>query len=135
MDKYLFGKLLGEVYRTQSRLGHAAVSEGVVYGLVNGVEIAIDEEIRRLAKISKEDYQRAADIFNKYYLNEEKLEKVKGYYDLENELINAGLDRGKMITIVTYMKAEGVFIELIEKFDSSNSPSEMRNFDLHEYDQ
>ncbi|MGC4378270.1 hypothetical protein WD019_15280 [Fictibacillus sp. Mic-4] len=133
MDKFLFGKILGEIYRIQNRNGYCPVSEGRIYGLLNGIETAIDEEISDLDPITKEELRAAADILNKYWKDPADLKEVTGYYDLEDEFEAAGLDRGKMIKILTYFNSNRQFTELISKFDSSNSPTECRTFELYDY--
>lgn len=130
MDKLLFGKILGEIYRVQNRNGYCPVSEGRLYGLLNGIEWAIDEEISSISPVSKEDLKKASDVLDKYWRD---LEKVTGYYSLEDDFDAAGLDRGKMIKILTYFKAERRYTNLIEKFDSSDSPVECKTFDLDDW--
>jgi hypothetical protein len=134
MDKLLFGKLLGETYRIQNRNGYSPVSEGRIYGLLNGIETAIDDEISSLEPITKEELRSACDILDKHWKNPDVLVKVTGYYDLESEFDNAGLDRGKMIKILTYLNSNGQYSDLISKFDSSNSPTECRTFELFHYE-
>ena len=40
----------------------------------------------------------------------------------------------EMIKILTYFKADGRYTDIIEKFDSSQSPGECRTFDLNDWD-
>lgn len=134
MDKILFGKILGEIYRIQNRNGYCPVSEGRIYGLLNGIEWAIDEEISNISPVSKEDLKQAADILNRYWKDPADLEKVTGYYDLEDDFDAVGLDRGKMIKILTYFNSNRQFTDIIAKFDSSNSPTECRTFYLDDWD-
>ena len=45
-DKILFGKILGEIYRLQDKNGVVnGVASGRIYGLLNGFEEAINEEL------------------------------------------------------------------------------------------
>lgn len=134
MDKFLFGKILGEIYRIQKRNGYSPVSEGRIYGLLNGVEIAIDNEISSLEPVTNEEIDAAADILDKYWKDPADLDKVTGYYDLEDDFDAAGLNRGKMIRILTYFNSNNQYTDLISKFDSSNSPTECRTFELYDYD-
>ncbi|HGH7178533.1 TPA: hypothetical protein ACJMKL_000673 [Bacillus luti] len=134
MDKFLFGKILGEIYRIQNRNGYSPVSEGRIYGLLNGVETAIDEEISNLDFVTKEELNTAADILDKYWGNPANLEKVTGYYDLEDDFDAAGLSRGKMMKILTYFNSNRQYTDLISKFDSSNSPTECRSFEIYDYE-
>ncbi|MFE5430263.1 hypothetical protein [Peribacillus simplex] len=134
MDKLLFGKLLGEVYRIQNRNGYSPVSEGRIYGLLNGIETAIDDEISSLEPITNEELTLVYDILDKHWKNPDDLEKVTGYYDLESEFDAVGLHRGKMIKILTFINTSGQYGDLISKFDSSNSPTECRTFEAFDYE-
>lgn len=55
----------------------------------------------------------------------------KGFYDIERELQEAGVDRAQAIRILTFFQANGQFQELIAKMDTSHSPSECRTFRVH----
>lgn len=134
MDKYQFGKLIGEVYRIQNRQGYSPVSEGRIYGLLNGIETAIDDEINSLSPISNEELESVMNIFAPYWNDEEKLEEITGYYDLEDQFTAAGLSRGTMIKILTYFKANRQYDAIIDKFNSGNSPTECKTFKLYDED-
>jgi hypothetical protein len=134
--KILFGKILGEIYRIQRRMESNAcpVGESTVYGLLNGFEHVIDEEIERIGFISREEFKNMCNILDEYYFNEEKLKDFKGYYDIEHKLSKVSIDRPTAIKILRYLKANGSYLELIEKMNSEYSPVECRKFDLNEWD-
>ncbi|AYV67098.1 hypothetical protein C2I06_09540 [Niallia circulans] len=134
MDKVMFGKLLGEVYRSQNREGYAPVKESTIFGLLNGFEHVIDEEIERIGFVSKEEFTIVGDILNEYFLDDEKLKNLEGYYDIEPELDRQGISRAQAIQILTYYKANGQFGNVIEKFNSQHSPTECKRFEIADYD-
>ncbi|MGG0569760.1 hypothetical protein ABE033_13755 [Priestia megaterium] len=127
-NKLVQAKLLGELYRIQKRLDNCYVSDEVIYGLLNGVERIINDELDDLFYVSEEDENAVINILNEYYKDEDKLSAFTGYYDIEHKLEAAGIGRSKAIRILTLLKAEGRFTNVIEKMDSSNSPGECRTF-------
>lgn len=133
-NKIMFGKLLGEIYRIQNRQGHCPVSESVIYGLLHGFETVIDQEIERVGYISKEDLRAVEDILNEYHVDDEKLQELTGFYDIESQLEERGISRSKAMEIFTYLKADRRFNHVIEKFNSSNSPVECKTFELDDWD-
>lgn len=142
MDKELklfLGKILGETYRIQKRIEGmwCSATNQSIYGLVNGIESAVDEEITSLtrANISATNVNIVAKILDEIFLDEEKLNKFSGYYDIENQLKNHGIDRGQALRIITYFNEGGLFKEVIAKMDSNNSPIECRAFNIDDDDE
>ncbi|WP_226619859.1 hypothetical protein [Cytobacillus firmus] len=134
MDKILFGKLIGETYRIQNREGYCSVSEATIYGLLNGFEYVIDEEIKKIGYISTEEMQIVGDVLNEYFIDEDKLNSLSGYYEIEPKLDKHGISRWKAISIITYYKANNQFTNVIEKFNTSGSPVECKNFEIPDYE-
>lgn len=134
--KLLFGKILGEIYRIQRATENIScpASNSQVYALLNGFEDAVDEEIERIGYISKDNVKAVMDILEPIWIDKDKLSKFKGFYDIERELQRNGVDRPTAISILKYLKANHQFQEVIDKMDSSDSPSECRRFDLDEWD-
>ncbi|MCP5213004.1 MAG: hypothetical protein H6998_18970 [Hahellaceae bacterium] len=134
--KLLFGKILGEIYRIQMATDGVACpsSPGQVFGLLNGFELAVEQEIERMGFISKDQVKAVMDVLDPIWMDQEKLANFKGFYDIEDELNRKGVDRGEAIQVLTYLKANNQFEEVIEKMDSSGSPSECRRFELSEWD-
>ena len=133
-DKLLFGKILGEIYRIQNRNGYCGVGESVIYGLLNGFESVIDEEIERIGHITKSEIRTVIDILDEYHKDEEKFKELTGFYDIEDKLDENGITRWKAIQILTYLKANRQFVDVIAKFNSSNSPVECKRFEIDEWD-
>ena len=135
-SKLFFGKILGELYRIQNNSeGIACPAEPAqIFGLLNGFENVIEEEIERIGFVSNEEMKIVSNVLNEYWIDLEKRKNFKGFYDIENKLKDLGVDRYKAIPILTYFKANHQFLELIEKMDSENSPSECRNFNLDEFE-
>ena len=135
MDKQtlLLGKLLGEQYRTQKKLGMAVpASRGQIYGLLKGFEWAINEELSRIGGIPAEKTQAVADVLDEYSLDPAKLENFRGSYDVEHRLQERGVDRGEAMQIIKYFNADDSFSDIIPKMDTSGSPIECRKFDLYD---
>lgn len=134
--RLLFGKILGEVYRLQrdSENVSCPASSAQVYALLHGFESAIDDELEMIGEVSKEKLQATMDVLDPIWSDREKLEKFKGFYDIEHELDSKGVSRGDAIRILKFLKANHQFTEIIDKMDTSNSPSECRRFDLSEWD-
>jgi len=60
----------------------------------------------------------------------EKLSKFHEFYDVEPELQNHGVGRSGAIRILTYLKANHKFTEIIQKMDIIHSPSECRRLEV-----
>lgn len=133
-QKMLLGKLLGEVYRLQNVLGgiENGADEAKVFALLNGFESVIDEEIVS-EMITNEDIENTMKIFDLYWNDTEKLKEFKGFYDIEYDLKEKGINRGKAIRIFTYLKANNQYIDIIEKMDSGHSPIECKRFEISKW--
>lgn len=134
--KRLLGKLLGEVFRIQKASDDIAcsASDGQIYALLNGFEDAVDEVLERVGEISSEKVRIVMDILDPIWQDQDKLNNFKGFYDIENDLKRQGVDRSDAIRILTYLRANHQFTDIIEKMDSSNSPSECRRFEISEWE-
>ena len=126
--------LLGEVYRVQRHLKMpCSASTDTIYGLLSGIEPAIDSVLAN-DPVSENDFRAVCKLLFSIDSDPKKKEEFSGFYDLEDALRSAGLDRSKIAHVITYLNAGGKYTELIEKMDSSGSPTECRNFDLTEFD-
>lgn len=134
--KLLFGKILGEIYRIQRVSDEIACPAipGQIFALLNGFEDAVDKEIEMMGSITKEQVRAVMDVLDPIWMDREKLANFKGFYDIENELQRRGVDRVDAISILTYLKANHQFEEIIDKMNSSGSPTECRRFELSEWD-
>ncbi len=134
IDTQLLARLLGETFRVQKQLEMAvSVDDGTIYGLIHGVEAALDS-IRGDRWISNERFSKAEKVLSSVFDDREKLAKFKGFYDLERDWQNAGLDRTDAIILLTYFYNSGKFVDLINKMNSKYSPIECKTFELDEYD-
>lgn len=132
--KLLFGKILGEIYKTQQMIAGDEKPNVKTYGLLNGIEDAIDEEIRGLQLISNEKFELISDVLFEIFDDEEKVEKFIGYYQIEPTLKSHGIQRWEAIRVLKYMNANDMYTNLIEKMDSSGSPGELRRLQLTNFD-
>ena len=134
-NKKVFGKVLGEIYRIQNRLEISnGISSAKIYGLLNGFERTIDEEIENIGWTSDHTQDQVETILDKYFSDEKLLKKFKGYYDIDSELKHENIDRMTAIRVIKMLKEEGRFITLINKMDSSDSPVECRTFNLYNWE-
>jgi len=134
--KLFLGKILGEIYRIEKRNSQIScpASVGRIYGLLNGFEDAIDQELESIGYISSAQVEHTCDILDAIYTNPVKMKGFKGFYDIERLLNEVGVDRGNALQILTYLYADGRFVELIDKMNTSDSPSECKTFKISEWD-
>lgn len=127
--KYMFGRLLGEVYKIQNIVSGSEYNpKSTIYGLINGLEVVIDEELEKAEFVSSDFYKTLSTALNEINEDPKRRNEFKGYYDIENTLGWQHEQRGKASVVLTYMKSTGRFVELINKMDSADSPDEMRDF-------
>ena len=134
--KIMLGKILGEIYRIQnsSNVMKCPASSGRIYGLLNGIEDAIDADIQTSSLISTDKVDAVCEVLNPIYSDPTKLQEFTGFYDIEEELDERNVDRSDAIRILTYLYADGKFSTVIEKMNSQNSPIECKTFELTEWD-
>ncbi len=133
-NSVLLGKLLAEVYRLQKKADISTADDAHIYALKNGFESAIENEIERTGFISNAQVKHAMDVLTPYWEDKEKLDSFKGFYDIESKLAAGGVDRTDAIRIFRFLQANGQFTDVLEKMDSSGSPSECRTFEISEWD-
>lgn len=133
--KMMLGKILGELYRVESAIGmDCPATPARVYGLLRGIETAIDEELAEIGDVEAAKIKAVMDVLEPIWMSEEELEKFKGYYDIEPKLEARGVDREDAIKILRYLNANGQFREVIVKMNSQHSPVECKTFELTEWD-
>lgn len=133
-NQLLLGKILGELYRLQkSQNTPCSASDSRIYGLLNGFEGVIADEIENIGFVSNEQFDHAAKVLNEVWSDPEKMRTFKGFYDIERDLEQGGVDRSTAMRILTYFNADSSFTDLISKMDTSGSPSECRTFKLNKW--
>ncbi|MXQ53160.1 hypothetical protein [Shimazuella alba] len=132
--KLFLGKILGEIYRLQKKEGLYNHSDGRIYGLINGFESVIDEEMDMIPHITEKELKTVTDVLHEIDQNEEETEKFQGFYDIERKLQEKGIYRHRVIYILKYLYASGRFTRLIDKMNSSGSPGEVRNLKLTDWE-
>jgi hypothetical protein len=134
-NRRLLGKLLGEIYRLQRANDvPCPASKMQVYGLLHGFDDAIEEQLEIVGSVTAGQVAAVAQILDSYYREPEKLKNFKGFYDIEAQLQEAGVDRTGAMQILRYFKAGDRFAEVIAKMDSDGSPTECRTSELWETD-
>lgn len=134
--KLLLGKVLGEIYRIEKRIQSpmCPADDGQVFGLVNGFETAIDQELESIGFITGEQVDAVADVLEPIFSNPEELERFNGFYDIESELESRGVDRATASVILTYFNMKGQFANVIAKMNSSGSPVECTTFEPSDFE-
>lgn len=131
----LIGKILGELYRLQRAVKlPCSASDSRIYGLLNGFEDDIKDELDAIGFVSTEQYKHVADVLEPIWDDPNSHAKFEGFYDVESEIKKGGIDRTTARKILKHMRANHAFTSLIEKMDSSRSPGECRTFVLDQYD-
>ena len=126
----LIGKVLGEIYRLQDASGSGSGRDrSHIFGLLKGIEQALDEEIELTGSITNEQLDSMVGILTKAQENPE----FRGYYDIESHLKQVNISREAAKTILTYLYNGGRFTDVIEKMDSCHSPIECKRFELDEW--
>jgi len=90
--------------------------------------------VKNMGFISSEMLKSVMDVLDSIWSDDSKMEKFKGFYDIENDLKERGVDRYNALKIIKYLKANGQFTSLIEKMNSVHSPTECKTFTLHDWE-
>ncbi len=119
MDKDLklaLGKILGEIYRLQGRtLKMPAVSEQTVFGLLNGFEETIDQEIGGLKMITQDEVRHVSSVLERYENDPLLLQSLVGYTAVEREMARYGIDWSTAQKIVTLLRHQRKYPKVIQK--------------------
>lgn len=131
----LLGKMLGELYRMQRKLGMpCGASDTHVFGLLNGFEDSIESELEAIGQVPKHHVRQVVGVLDEIWSDPARRQEFTGFYDIEDRLEDEGVDRAQAIKILMYLKSRGQFDELIQAMDSSGSPTECRGLNLGEFD-
>lgn len=79
-----------------------------------------------LSSLSIRNVQKVLDA---YHNNDDALDELDGFYDIEPKLEALGIDRNTAVRALRWLWNTGAYREVIKKFDSDNSPAECRRFD------
>lgn len=131
----LLGKILGEIYRLQRKIGLDTEGQDVAFGLRRGFESVLEETFRDIGGISTAQLNAVDSVLAEYFAEPAKLSKFTGFYQIESKLAELGVDRGTALTILTYQKATGHYDSVLDKMDCSGSPTECRTFELSRFDE
>jgi hypothetical protein len=123
--KLVLGKMLGEVYRVQRAQGICQVPDSKIFGLLNGVEEALDSEFENLSVISNSQISVVCDHLDPYFKGEKPIEEMPSFLNFRMELEQHGISHSKLIDILKYLHASGSYTEEIDR---------LGNFKLSDYD-
>lgn len=133
-NQILLGKILGEIYRLQKNQNvPCSAEDSRIYGLLNGIESVIEDELEGIGFVSKEQFNHTTKVLDGIWNDPDELRSFKGFYDIENDLQHGDVDRSTAMTVLTYLNADNSFTDLIGKMDSSGSPTECRTFTLNKW--
>jgi hypothetical protein len=77
--KLLLGRLLGELYSTRRVLtGGSRVGDATIYGLLNGFETTIDEQMALTGHVSAEQVRHVEEVLNPYFHDPDTLSDADG---------------------------------------------------------
>lgn len=134
--KILFGKILGEIYVLQKMQDpeDCRVSDGVVFGLLNGFERVVDDQIKNVGFLSSEKFEAVEQYLDQFYRSDTEMTvaSIHGFYQIEHEI--QSVSRDELIAILKFFKADGKFLEAILAIENGDSPVEANDLDLDEYD-
>ncbi|MCL1886343.1 MAG: hypothetical protein FWG01_00150 [Betaproteobacteria bacterium] len=119
-EMILLGKILGEIYLLKNN-GEDRFEQHI-YGLLNGFEDAIQDELEFIGYISAKKVDVVMQILDECDRGERNF---TGYYDIRDDLKKAGVDRADFIKIAErFIKIDGRFLSLLDRLNSNNSPTE-----------
>lgn len=128
--KKAFGLIMGDLYEIKSLLKKKPIDKAKLFALQNGFEHEIDEQLDVNFWISLEEKNKIDKILDPYFRDETLFNNLKGYYDIEPLIEEAGISRLKAIVIMKYFYERGPFRKVLDKMDSSDSPQECRKLDI-----
>lgn len=126
--KLALGQIKGEIYRLQKAQGISNVSDGHIYGLLNGIEEAIDNE---LAELEVEDLISNHKVEAIRNLLEEFISKDKDVTEAFANTFRLMAERKYDISqtectkILKYLRAKGEYEEIL---------SQVGSYELNKYD-
>jgi len=131
MTKLFLGRILGEVYRLQRRQDPkmVPVDAATIYGLLKGFEWVVDETLEGFGEITDSDHTAMVEVLDRYFTDKGALKNLKGFYDIERELTEKGVDRVKAISLLTYLRTNHQFTEVIDVIEKGYSPSELKGLE------
>lgn len=112
------GKLLGEMYAIQREIGICQVSDGRIYGLINGIEEEIEEEIGGLSLLSKQKVKLVCDELDPYYQEERPMEELNKL-EVRLKVERKGVSEGEFYTILDYLKSKNMYTVEINKMNNA----------------
>jgi hypothetical protein len=124
-NKLIFGKILGEIYRLQRKQGICQASEGQIFGLLNGIDEALNTEFENLNLISNSKVSQVCDYLDPYYRGERDLDEIPSFQEMKMDLERIGINHTNLIIILKYLYSNERYTMEIEK---------LGNFKLSDYD-
>lgn len=118
--KLTLGKLFGEIYRIQKKQEISQKSDAQIFGLLNGIEEAIETELESLNFISSEQVSVVRDALDPYYRQEKSLDDMPSFLNFRMGLERKGVSHSELLDILKYLKASGSYTTEIDKLGNHN---------------
>ena len=132
-QKQLFAKIVGEIYKLQTACNmDCDASPATIYGLLNGMEQTINDELEMLGWISENESRLIMAIFAEIYDNNARRRAFKGYDQISAKVKAAGIEKYKVIMIVRQLQMEEIYPEITDRILYEISPAGIEQFELKE---
>jgi hypothetical protein len=86
-------------------------------------------ECSRKCKISAKKVKSFIILLESILFDKKKFVDFKGYYFMEDDVRDLGIERHQAACMLAYLKKNRNFVPLIKKMDSTSSPIECRTFE------
>ena len=101
--KQMFGKILGEIYRTQAMMDlNDGVPMATIHGLLSGMENVIDEQLEHTGWVSAEEVKTITKFFAELDKNLATSGPITKVADLEAMALAAGISHDCFYKFITY---------------------------------
>ncbi len=119
----LLGRILGEVYRLQER---SDKDDAQVFGLRNGMEYAIEQELLEIGFVSKSDTQAIEDALDELDKRHRQGSGAADYYSFESGLTSRGIGRSAILVVFEYLLRDSRFADVIHALAEGHAAIEIK---------
>lgn len=115
------GKILGETYKIQKEQGICNVTDGLIFGLLNGFQDALDSQFANADYFSVDEVEKVADVLSPYWSQEKDIEDMPSFLAFRMSLEREGISHGRLLTILKYLRANDRFSTEIDKLTGAKA--------------
>lgn len=123
--KLALGKILGEVYRLQIQAepNIASTSGATAYGLINGFEETINEQLENLKEITSIDVQKVRGVLQPIF--DDPNRRISGSYEFKQlkydevwqQANSKGIEEAKFTIVLNYFMANDEYVGLLKAIE------------------